>query len=195
MPKYTVDLADILPRAGMIVDHTQPFLSSLRRDNLLLKRLRLAGVVGNAFLKRNQYRQPLNEALTGMMNAAAESEHLRPSSKEKTDDEKVVPFLTFVEEVQARTTWASSMSASLFVDLFAAVLGAREAAQAEIEVYKLVGGFDEDEDEKEGEVPAAAQSDPTKEENAAEGAAMEQEVAQGFEKMEVDEEGEKMDVD
>ncbi|KAK7954180.1 hypothetical protein PG988_014874 [Apiospora saccharicola] len=190
MAQFTVDLYEILPRAGMVVDHTKPFLSSQRRDKLLLRRLRLAGVVGNAFFKRNQYRKPMNEALTGMVNAAAESEHLRPSSKENTDDEKVVPFLTFVEEVQARTTWASSMSASLFVDLFAA-----EAAQAEIEVYKLVGGFDEDEDEKEGEVPAAAQPDPTKEENAAEGAAMEQEVAQGFEKMEVNEEGEKMDVD
>ncbi|KAK7934849.1 hypothetical protein PG985_000344 [Apiospora marii] len=229
MPKYTVDLVDILPRAGMIVDHTQPFLSSLRRDTLLLKRLRLAGVIGNAFLKRNEYRQPLDEALTGMMDAAASSEHLRASSKEKTDDEKVVPFLTFVEEVQARTTWASSMSASLFVDLFAAVLGARvawkksprppfapeqhdatalaaqrlldlapaiwDAAQTELEFYKLAGGFDEDEDEKEGETPAAALPDPTEEENAAEGGAMEKAVAQGFEEMEVDEEGEKMDVD
>lgn len=188
MPKFTVDLVDILPRAGMIVDHTKTFLSSLRRDNLLLKQLRIAGVVGNAFLKRNQYRQPMNEALTGMMTAAAERKYLRAQSedKEKTDDEKVVPFLTFVEEVQARTTWASSMSTSLFLDLFVAVLGARvawvqnprqpfapeqhsttataaqrlldsapaiwTAAQSELEVYKLAGGFDEDEDEKEGEV-------------------------------------------
>lgn len=187
MSHFTVDLYEILPRAGMVVDHTQPFLSSVRRDTLLLKRLRLAGVVGNAFFKRNEYRGPMNDALTGMMNAAAESEHLRPKSQEeKTDDEKVVPFLTFVEEVQARTTWASSMSASLFVDLFSAVLGARVAwkknprppfapeqhsstaiaaqrlldlapaiwdtAQTELEFYELAGGFDEDEDEKEGEV-------------------------------------------
>ncbi|KAK8032180.1 hypothetical protein PG990_001914 [Apiospora arundinis] len=131
MAQFTVDLYEILPRAGMVVDHTKPFLSSQRRDRLLLQRLRLAGIVGNAFYKRNQYRKPLNEALTGMLVAAAETEQLRSAAllagEKKTDDEEVVPFLTFVEEVQARTTWASEMSASLFLDLFAAVLGARVA--------------------------------------------------------------------
>ncbi|KAK8066791.1 hypothetical protein PG997_013538 [Apiospora hydei] len=130
MAQFTVDLYEILPRAGMIVDHTLPFLSSQRRDKLLLKRLRLAGVVGNAFYKRNQYRKPLNDALTGMMTAAAEAEQqlgARLQQEEKTDEENVVPFLTFVEEVQARTPWASEMSASLFLDLFVAVLGARVA--------------------------------------------------------------------
>ncbi|KAK6833284.1 hypothetical protein PG987_007978 [Apiospora arundinis] len=82
-------------------------------------------------------------------------------------------------------------------------------ARNEVEFYKLAGGFDSDEDEKEGEVkiltftthttnslestPAAAMPDPTEEENAAEGAAMELDVAEGLEKMEV--EGEKMDLD
>ncbi|KAK8040765.1 hypothetical protein PG994_013772 [Apiospora phragmitis] len=69
-----------------------------------------------------------------------------------------------------------------------------DVAQTELEFYELVGGFDEDEDEKEGEEPAAALPDPTEEENAAEGAAMEMEVAQGFEEMGV-EEGEDMDLD
>ncbi|KAK6833283.1 hypothetical protein PG987_007977 [Apiospora arundinis] len=131
MPKFTIDLADILPRAGMIIDHTKPFLSSRRRDELLLKHLRLAEVIGNAFYKRNQYREPLNAALTGMLVAAAETEQRRSAAllagEKKTDDEEVVPFLTFVEEVQAGTPWASGMSASLFLDLFAAVLGARVA--------------------------------------------------------------------
>ncbi|KAK8035588.1 hypothetical protein PG993_010583 [Apiospora rasikravindrae] len=129
MAQFTVDLYEILPRAGMIVDHTLPFLSSQRRDKLLLKRFRLAGVVGNAFYKRNQYRKPLNDALTGMMTAAAAAEQQLGAQlqQEKTDDQEVVPFLTFVEEVQARTPWASEMSASLFLDLFVAVLGARVA--------------------------------------------------------------------
>ncbi|KAK8856854.1 hypothetical protein PGQ11_012766 [Apiospora arundinis] len=66
-------------------------------------------------------------------------------------------------------------------------------ARNEVELYKLAGGFDSDEDEKEGETPAAVMPDPTEEENAAEGAAMELDVAEGLEKMEV--EGEKMDLD
>lgn len=120
MPKHTVDLGDILPRAGMI--NAKPFLSSARRDHQLLKQLRFADVVGKSVKKRREHRKLLDEALTGMLTTAA------LLAGEKTDDEEeVVPFLTFVEEVQARTPWASKMSASVFLDLFAAVLGARVA--------------------------------------------------------------------
>ncbi|KAK8112083.1 uncharacterized protein PG998_008540 [Apiospora kogelbergensis] len=59
----------------------------------------------------------------------------------------------------------------------------------ELEFYKLVGGFDEDEDEKEGETPDAAMADPTEENVAGPTTAL----AQRFEQMEIEGDGMNLD--
>ncbi|KAK8045414.1 hypothetical protein PG993_005438 [Apiospora rasikravindrae] len=129
MSYQTIQLHDVLPRAGFVIDNHSPFTCRPQRDKLIVVKLRQARVIGRAFLKRNEYRGTLNAALETMFIAAARDNVRAKLTKAANDDEDGGDdeggYLDFVDEVKKHVEWAQQLSSSVFLDFFTALLGAR----------------------------------------------------------------------
>ncbi|KAK8085367.1 hypothetical protein PG997_006638 [Apiospora hydei] len=136
MSTNTIQLQDVLPRAGLVIDNHKPFTCRPQRDKLIVAKLRQARVIGRAFLKRNEYRGTLNAALEAMFIAAAQDNVRAKLTKaandddDDDDDDDEGGYLDFVDEVKKHVEWAQQLSSSVFLDFFTALLGARVAWNA-----------------------------------------------------------------
>ncbi|KAK7931559.1 hypothetical protein PG985_002271 [Apiospora marii] len=130
MSTLAVQLLDVLPRPGLIIDNRKPFTVRAERDDLVFHKLQEANVIDHAFLNRRQNSSCLNRALESMFFAAAKDEvraKLTKAASENDDDDGEGGYLEFVDEVKKKVDWAQKLTSSVFLDFFTAVLRARVA--------------------------------------------------------------------
>ncbi|KAI1464179.1 uncharacterized protein F4812DRAFT_462929 [Daldinia caldariorum] len=153
---YSNQLMIFLPRAGMIYPPGHHFLQRSRKDNIVMVSLEQAGFAEHSRLPAKKTTRAVDEALASIFTTAMEPDIIQHLT---TEDGDLFDFLGVLCErlAEARKEWQQNprppfdpdqqSKTARSIDALLSAVGDRWN-RAEFEIYELVGGWEEYDDEE-----------------------------------------------